>query len=41
MLEGCNAAEINDVIYAQCVTYIGSENGKTVDHDVWTGGKIL
>jgi hypothetical protein len=35
----CNAAEINDLIYAHCVTYIGSEEGKTLDHDVWTGGK--
>jgi hypothetical protein len=31
--------KINDLIYAQCVTYIGSEEEKTLDHDVWTGGK--
>jgi hypothetical protein len=31
--------KINDLIYAQCVTYIGSEEGKTLYHDVWTGGK--
>jgi hypothetical protein len=35
------ATEIIDLIYAQCVTYIASEEGKTLDHDVWTGGKIL
>jgi hypothetical protein len=29
--------DIDDFIYAQCVTYIGSEE-KTLDHDVWTGG---
>jgi hypothetical protein len=33
--------EINDLIYAQYVTYVGSEEGKTLDHDVWTGGKTL
>jgi hypothetical protein len=33
------ATEIIDLIYAQCVTYIASEEGKTLDHDVWTGGK--
>jgi hypothetical protein len=33
--------EIQDFIYAQCVTYIGSEEGKTLYHDVWTGGKTL
>jgi hypothetical protein len=38
MLEGCNAAKINNLIYAQCVTYIRSEEGKTLNHDVWTGG---
>jgi hypothetical protein len=31
--------EINDLTYVQCVTYIGSEEGKTLDHDVWTGRK--
>jgi hypothetical protein len=36
-----NAAEIDDFTYAQCVTYIGSEVGKTLDHDVWTGGETL
>jgi hypothetical protein len=30
--------KINDFIYTQCVTYIVSEKGKTLDHDVWTGG---
>jgi hypothetical protein len=30
--------KINDLIYAQCVTYIGSEDGKTLDHNVSTGG---
>jgi hypothetical protein len=38
---GSNAMEINDLIYAQCVTYIGSEEGKTLDHNMWTGGKTL
>jgi hypothetical protein len=33
--------EINDLIYAQCVTYIGSEEEKTLDHNVWTEGKTL
>jgi hypothetical protein len=33
--------EINDLIYTQCVTYIVSEEGKTLNHDVWTGGKTL
>jgi hypothetical protein len=31
--------KINDLIYAQYVTYIGSEEGKMLDHDVWTGEK--
>jgi hypothetical protein len=31
--------KINDFIYAQCVIYIGSEKGKILEHDVWTGGK--
>jgi hypothetical protein len=30
--------EINDLIYAQCVTYICSEEEKILDHDVWIGG---
>jgi hypothetical protein len=33
--------EINNLIYAQCVTYIDSEEGKTLDHDMWTGRKTL
>jgi hypothetical protein len=33
--------KINDLIYVQCVTYIGSEEEKTSYHDVWTGRKIL
>jgi hypothetical protein len=33
--------ETNDFIYAQCVIYIGSEEGKIIDHDVWTGGETL
>jgi hypothetical protein len=36
---GCNVVKINNLIYAQCVTYIDSEEEKTLDHDVWTGGK--
>jgi hypothetical protein len=36
-----NGAEIDKIIYAQCVTYIGSEEGKILDHDVWTRGKTL
>jgi hypothetical protein len=33
--------KINDLIYAQYVTYIGSEEGKNLDYDVWTRGKTL
>jgi hypothetical protein len=33
--------EINDLIYAQCIIYIGSEEGKTLDHDVGPRGKTL
>jgi hypothetical protein len=33
--------KINDLIYAQCVTYIGNEEGKTLHNDVWIGGKTL
>jgi hypothetical protein len=29
----------DNLIYAQYVIYIGSEEEKTLDHDVWTGGK--
>jgi hypothetical protein len=32
-----NAVEIDDFIYVQYVTYIGSDEGKTLDHYVWTG----
>jgi hypothetical protein len=35
----CNATKISDLIYAQCVTYIESEEEKTLDHNVWTEGK--
>jgi hypothetical protein len=35
----CNTVEINDLIYAQCVTYIGSEEKKILDHTVWIGRK--
>jgi hypothetical protein len=33
--------KINDLIYEQCVTYIGKDKRKILDHDVWTWGKTL
>jgi hypothetical protein len=33
--------KINDLIYEQCVTYIGRDKRKTLDHDVWTWEKTL
>jgi hypothetical protein len=33
--------KINDLIYAQCVTYISSEEGGNLDYDVWIRGKTL
>jgi hypothetical protein len=31
--------EINDLIYAQRITYIDNEEEKIIDHNVWIGGK--